>query len=172
MEKDPNIAVASGLTYIRGYPYQPMLFKNVEDGLTVYDDFKKKTDKDGILRDNLGAVGFSCALINTKYLKDLKPPYCITGSRNTEDVYLCCRVREQYPEATIVCDTTINTAHIVDKYLVNDNNRKQLMKFEEVINEKSVNKSDRGLDYAKKVQESVKSRVRRQPRKKLPRAQG
>lgn len=174
MENNPKIAVASGLTYIRKYPFQPMLFKGDSQTLVNYSDFRKYIDTDGILYKNLGAVGFSCVLINVKYLENLKPPYCLTGSRNTEDVYLCRRIIDHYPEAKIVCDTTIDTAHLCDKFWVDDKNVEKLRKFENIVNEREPEFKDRGAEYAKriskKVQENIKPRLRRQPHHNKKRA--
>lgn len=157
MDIDSNVAVASGLTYIRKYPYKPMLFKAEEDGLYMYEDFKDKVDDSGVLTEKLGAVGFSCALIRVEYLKNLRPPYCITGSQNTEDVYLCQRIRDHYENAVIACDTTIDTSHLVDKYYVNAENVDDLRKYEELLNKaRPDDGGDRGQEYA----ENIESRFR------------
>jgi len=161
MHKDKDIAIASGITYIRKFPFKPMLFKVVGEGLDSYEDFEKCTDKDGILRKELGAVGFSCVLIRTESLKDMRPPYCITGSRNTEDVYLCMRIQEYNPKAKIVCDTSIITSHLCDKFWVNSENVDKLKRFEKIVNGRAPIKEDRGLQYAK----DIKSRLRRQSHK-------
>lgn len=163
LDKDENIAVASGLTYIRKYPFDPMLFKKTGDGLENYTNFKEHIGKDGILEKDLGAVGFSCVLLRTSFLELLNPPYCITGSRNTEDVYLCHRITDHFPDAKIVCDTTIDTSHLVERYWINDANRDNIRKYEEVLNGAKEAKKDRGSEYAQEIQKSIKSRVRRQP---------
>lgn len=160
MYKNKNVAVASGLTYVRKYPFPPMLFKTSGEGLESYADFEKYVNKDGVLRKDLGAVGFSCVLIRTESLKDMRPPYCITGSRNTEDVYLCLRIQEHNPKATIVCDTKVITSHLCDKFWVDSENVNRLRKFEKIVNGREPKKEDRGLQYAK----NIKSRLRRQPR--------
>lgn len=158
MDADKEIAIVSGLTYIRKYPYKPMLFRSMEnEGLAPYDDFEDHVEN-GILAKDLGAVGFSCVLLRVSYLKDLTPPYCITGSRNTEDVYLCHRVRKHYPNAKVVCDTTIDTGHLVERYFVQDSNVQDLRKYEEVINGATKPQEDRGIEYA----ESIESGLREQ----------
>jgi len=160
MDNDTDAAVVSGLTYIRKFPFDPMLFKSDEEmNLTGYKDFKEHVDENGLLEKDLGAVGFSCVLIRTSFLKDLKPPYCITGSQNTEDVYLCHRIRNHFPNAKILCDTTIDTSHLVERYFINDEGRSLLLNYEKDINGAEVQSDDRGIEYA----ESIESRLREQP---------
>ncbi len=153
MNEDENIGVAAGLTYVRGYPYPPMAFEKMEDGgLKHVEDIRNKK---GVL--DIAAVGFSCALLRTSYFKDMKPPYFVTASQCTEDVYYCCRLKENYLDVKIVCDTSIDTSHIVDRYVINSDKFDIVKKFEEEFYDaKPPKKSmDRGIQYAERVQEQL-----------------
>lgn len=160
MEDDPDISVAAGLTYVRGYPFPPMLFKymNNEEGdkvLVTYDDFEEHADENGIVE--VGAVGFSCVLLRTEHLRDMTPPYFITGSKNTEDVYYCVRLKEHFPNVKIICDTTVSCSHIVERYVINKENHKEITKFEEqVFDAKPKDYGDRGQEYADMIKERLK----------------
>ena len=153
MNDDENIGVAAGLTYVRQYPYPPMAFEEMEDGgLKHVEDIR---DDKGVL--GVAAVGFSCALLRTSYFKNMKPPYFVTASQCTEDVYYCCRLKANDPKVKIVCDTSIDTSHIVDRYVINSDKFDIVKKFEEEfygakLPEKSM---DRGIQYAERVQEQL-----------------
>lgn len=153
MNADENIGVAAGLTYVRGYPFPPMVFEEISDGgLKQVENIR---DKEGVL--SVGAVGFSCALLRTSYFKNMKPPYFVTASQCTEDVYYCCRLKTNYSEAKVVCDTSIDTSHIVDRYAINSDKFDIVKKFEEdFFGAKPPEKSiDRGIKYAERVQEQL-----------------
>lgn len=142
--------VAAGLTYIRGYPFNPMIFdfKKVNGNWTMpfMTDFKKRA-KNGIV--NCHAVGFSCALIDMKSLQKLPAPYFMTGTHNTEDVYYCCKLKDYIPNSKIVVDSTIVTSHLLDKYYVDDTNVAELRKFYKP-EEQDLDHSDRTFEKAQR----------------------
>jgi hypothetical protein len=158
MEARPELGVASGLTYIRGYPFAPMLWRFVKvegqdaPGLGSYKSFEEDIKDDGTV--DVDAVGFSCALIRTSYLKEVTPPYFITGTRNTEDIFYCLRLKKQFPNVGIICDATIETSHIVERYVINRSNREDVMAAEEsLFKVEPERKDDRGLKYLEQVKE-------------------
>lgn len=123
--------VIMALTFIRGYPFAPMFFKNFhqivdEQGsrrefLTTYDDYKEHIDENGMVR--CAAVGFSCVLIKTDLIQAVAPPWFLTGPNHTEDVYFCNKARYTLdPEPTIYCHTKISTTHIMMADGVSDYN--------------------------------------------------
>ena len=73
-----NAAVVSGVTYVRSYPFNPMVFKweGYKESDFHFIDFLNYTDESGIVE--VDAVGFSCALISVKILKQLPPPFFVT----------------------------------------------------------------------------------------------
>lgn len=149
-----NADVAAGLTYIRGYPFNPMIFdmKKVRGNFTLpyMTNFKKKSK--GTVVDCY-AVGFSCALIKVETLKKIPAPYFMTGTNNTEDVYYCCKLKDYVPNAKIQVDWSINTAHLLDKMWVDDTNVEKLRKFYKPEEEKV--DGDRTYEKAKKALEVV-----------------
>lgn len=105
-----NKDVISGITYIRGYPFHPMVFKFEEGSDNFYmDDYREKIGKDGLV--HCDAVGFSCVLISVELLKKLEPPYFLTGPNFTEDVYFCKKARELIPNLDICAHPLVETAH-------------------------------------------------------------
>lgn len=125
-EKD----IIMALTYIRGYPFPPMLFKDHPTdvrALTLYEDFEEHIDEQGLVK--CSAIGFSCALIKMDLIRKMVPPYFVTGLNSTEDVYFCVEATKQFPETTIYCDTTIPTGHLLGQDAVMKNNVKQLREY-------------------------------------------
>lgn len=83
--------IIAGVIVVRGYPYNAMFFKFDETkSLVHYNDYLEKSDPAKRVID-VDAVGFSCALIKVELLKELNPPYFVTGSSNTEDIYFCMK---------------------------------------------------------------------------------
>ena len=156
--------IVAGLTFIRAYPFEPMVFtyKGADkngNGILEYD---KQIIKETALYP-CNAVGFSCVLIKTSLLKKMSPPFFVTGSQTTEDVYFCVRVQKELG-IPIFCDPTIEVTHIIDRYAVNKSNRAQIRDFEEdvlKVNEGRENLGDRGQEYIdacrEKLQESLAS---------------
>ena len=134
-EADKDIAMA--LTFIRGFPFHPMIFKvlgveTTEDGkraekLTHFDDYKN-FEKDHLVE--CGAVGFSCALIKMDLVRAVDPPYFVTGKHHTEDVYFCLKARYTLdPTPTIFCRTDCCTGHINMADMVIDYNVEKMREF-------------------------------------------
>src|SRR5215204_1746576 len=95
--------IAQALTFIRSYPFNPMMFfEEAPNKLDYYVNYEPFIDKDGLVE--CAAVGFSCALIKTSILYDLQPPYFVTGKDSTEDVYFCLKCRAELEEVKIVVD--------------------------------------------------------------------
>lgn len=149
-----DVDVAAGLTFIRTPPFKPMIFEMVREGdngnLIIMEDYKDKVNEKGIV--DCYAVGFSCVLLKVSALKTVMPPYFMTGSRNTEDVYYCCKLKDVNPKATIAVDTTISTKHMLDKVWVDAENVEKLRKF--FANDEE-DLGDRSYAYAKQAMESV-----------------
>jgi glycosyltransferase involved in cell wall biosynthesis len=154
------ISVVSALTYIRGYPFQPMIFrwagegvKSFEgDGLYIYEDWEDAVTEENRGIIDCGAVGFSCVLLEVEPMKTIEPPYFITGPHNTEDVFYCVKLQREFPEKRIVCDTKIRTTHMMRPYGVNYENAQDLKEFEEKHYFQEEVKGDRGKEYLEKCQ--------------------
>lgn len=145
-----DVSIVSGLTFIRAHPFEPMVFTykgEDKDGNGILEYDKNVIDKTKLY--SCHAVGFSCVLIKVDILKKMRPPFFVTGSFTTEDIYFCIRLQKEQG-ITIFCDPSIEVTHIVDRYAVNRSNRKQIQKFEEDVLERNkgrVNLSDRGQEY-------------------------
>lgn len=143
--------VVSGVTLIRGYPFHPMIFDFSDKENHYVDDYKDKADATGML--TCDAVGFSLCMIRVELLKKMVPPFFITGTNFTEDVYFCQRAKTQVPDVKIGADVTIETAHLLGPEFINPENKEFRLIYEETLNPGLVKKKtrDRGLDYFKEL---------------------
>lgn len=137
---DEGADIVTPLVYIRGYPFEPMMFKaRTQDGVTglfAYSDWEEvESVKEGNPLLPCAAIGFSCALIKTKLLRDIQAPWFITGTNCTEDVYFCVKCRNHYNNAVnILVDTHIEAGHLLDPEFVSRGNRKALQTYYETCN--------------------------------------
>lgn len=128
--------IAAGITLIRGYPYDPMLF-TFADGrqspnLTEYEQLFRK---DGSIRklDGLDAVGFSCCLIKVSLLKKVEAPWFLTGPNFTEDVFFCQRALAFKKDLSVACSKHVQTAHILGLETISPDNAVQRRKYDELL---------------------------------------
>lgn len=147
--------IVMGLTYIRGYPFHPMLFKigfnkSGIQGLIHYDDFETDVNPLTGLVECV-AVGFSCVLIKCELLKKMHEPYFMTGPFHTEDIYFCVKAKAEFPDTSIFTSVKCPTAHYLDKQAVSPENVVALRAYYEAIGCKpEENSGDRGLEYIEK----------------------
>lgn len=159
--KNVNSDIVAGNVIIRGYPFEPMFFKKVmvngELTLPYYRDWKESVDEEGVLRKDVGAVGFSCVLIKVSLLKKLTKPFFITGSHHTEDVYFCLKAMEEVSDVTIAVNTNVKCGHVLTPEIITDDNIKAHKIFCETLNPNllQVTKEDRGNDYHKQVENAL-----------------
>ena len=139
---DANIAQA--LTFIRGYPFHCMAIKKVNDNtLDFFDDYVEHVNVDGIFKAE--AVGFACALIKVELLNKIRPPYFVTGTQSTEDVYFCLKLRQKRGDRLkIVVDTKVPTAHLLHPETISKHNLQRMKEFHEPIFKPVF---DRGQEY-------------------------
>lgn len=130
----PGCRLVAGLVHIRSYPFKPMIFKKYRNEknqviLRTFDEYESFVDKEsGLVRCD--AVGFSCCIIDCRILKNLRPPYFVTGTYNTEDVYFCCKIQDNLPEVDILCDTNIKCGHLGDKNIIHPDNVERMREIE------------------------------------------
>lgn len=110
-----NLDVCMALTYVRGAPFDPMLYRLDNDKLVPVRDWEDEEGKGIILGD---AVGTPCTLINTKVFSLIEPPYFVSGTNNTEDIYFCIKLKTASPSVTIGMNTRVPTDHLVDRLYV------------------------------------------------------
>ncbi len=118
--------IACGDVLIRGYPFNHMLFRynKEKNGLNQMPRLPKKLGQ-----IKVDAVGFSLCLIKTELLSKMNKPYFITGVSNTEDIYFCINARDQFPETTIVCDTSIQCGHILWSEIIDPLNKANYVRY-------------------------------------------
>ena len=124
--------IIAGVTHIRGYPYHPMIFNFTDPAYksnTYVTDYKERAEASGLLKCD--AVGFSCCLIHTRLLKRVSPPYFITSTHQTEDVFFCKRIRDFNPEQEIWVDVNVETGHLLGTDIIAPGNVKEWKEFDE-----------------------------------------
>ena len=147
--------IIAGVTHIRGYPFEPMIFNFSNKQCFYYRDYKDNI-VDGLVECD--AVGFSCCLIKVDILKQIRPPFFITSPAHTEDVYFCKKAKDQIPDIKIYVDPTVETAHILGSDLIMPSNIQHWKDFEEARNpmlkqlvKQEKDREDRAADYLKEI---------------------
>lgn len=155
----PKWDILAALNYIRGYPFDPMAFKYVQDikSKKAMKQMLHLTDEEidnangGILKCD--AVGTATCLIkvSTTFAK-IQPPYFLTGPNNTEDIYFCIKAREYYKKIKIGVHTGAITGHRLDPEVISYYTRKKLQAYYESYMtpaeiEKIKGTGDRGKEY-------------------------
>lgn len=100
--------IAAGWTIIRGYPFKNMIFTFDNEEKTSLTHWNGPENQ-GVL--TCDAVGFSCVLIKHELLKQIEPPYFVTGPHNTEDIYFCMKARDYKKDTKCVCNLDVKTSH-------------------------------------------------------------
>ncbi len=154
--------IAAGWTIIRGYPFQNMFFRHVNGDPDTLENYPSEDFEPGTVVP-CDAIGFSCVLIKTSLLKKVPPPWFVTGTSNTEDIYFCMKARHLFPETSIVVDTSIQTSHAIGSEFIGPDNLVNYKKYcEETYPDLYVPKAiqderdqiaygDRGYEYLEMV---------------------
>lgn len=141
IDDDENKHIIMPVTYVRGYPFEPMFFNWVKDeelikegkGLDFYRDFKEqKVDERNLLE--VAAIGCHTCLIKTEVFYALDKPYFLTSTNNTEDVYFCMKCRDYIKNIGIYVATDIYSGHLLDPLWVDDDNVEIMKEFYEKLN--------------------------------------
>lgn len=135
-----KLDVCMALTFIRGYPYDPMFFKwdEKQENLVRYVDYKNHVQEDGLVLCD--AIGCSCVLIKTWIFKELKGPWFVTvPDRCTEDVYFCLRMHNELKVPfTMGVDILISTHHKLSPEYIGVVNRDALIAYHEATEGKTI----------------------------------
>lgn len=160
-----NLDIISAFTYIRGYPYEIMSFKEIKVNGQKHLDYVKHRDltpdnpkmrPDGVIMCD--AIGTAVSLIKVSLLKNLTPPWFITGQKSTEDIYFCCLARDTFPKVKIGMHTRVIAGHILEAEAISVHTRKHLRDYQESYmtadeikfsnrDKFSEENQDRGQDY-------------------------
>ena len=146
--------IIAGWTVIRGYPFPNMFFKKTDDGNICHYNDVPIEQKELI---EVEAVGCSCVLIKCSVFLKVPPPYFVTGTYNTEDVYFCLKAKQHIPGLKIFVDPQVKTPHLLQVNAVTPENRQALKKYyeDENPNLTVVQNGDRGMEYLKSIGETV-----------------
>lgn len=135
LENREKIHILQGMAYIRGYPFNPMMFKRKmlepgKDALKIYEDYAEYVDPETGLVD-VDAVGCCLTLIDTRLFKMIPQPWFLTGQQNTEDVYFCVKAKEYVNNVGVYVDTNVEVGHLLEPIILTKFNRDILKKFHE-----------------------------------------
>jgi len=126
--------VAAGITLVRGYPFEPMLFSFAKGRKSPHvREYEKLVQKDGSIR-KLDAVGCSCCLIRVSVLEKMEEPWFHTGPGYTEDVFFCQRAKSYKKNLTIAASNLVQTEHILGSETISPSSRRAKMRFHETMN--------------------------------------
>lgn len=161
--------IIAGLVIIRGYPFNVMAFKETENtdergklvkGLDFYNDLP--LDEGGDLISQVlscGAVGFSFCLIRVSMLLTLPPPFFVTGTFNTEDIYFCEKYKLQCLNDNvpplIALHTGVRCGHILPGEAVEWGTREKFKEFYKPVVEERDRFNTRDLQYIEGAVEAL-----------------
>jgi len=142
--------IAQALTFIRGYPFNPMMFQKSKTvnasghyQLDFYTDYETNISQNGLVAAD--AVGFSCVLIDIENtIKKINPPYFVTSALTTEDIYFCLKLKDKLGDLVkFVVDTKVPTGHLLSPEAVSVHNITEIQEHYKVKS----NPKDRGEEY-------------------------
>jgi glycosyltransferase involved in cell wall biosynthesis len=151
LSRDKDIIMA--MSYIRGYPFKPMVFKWFEGeemqsriadvkvkgkAIGLWSECEEHIDENGLI-NNVAAVGCPATLVKTELFRKMDYPWFYTGTANTEDVYFCIKAQQADPGVSIAVDTTVPAGHLLkDKRVLFPKNAELLRKHEDELKEFTV----------------------------------
>ncbi len=126
--------IAAGWTVIRGWPFENMFFKYIDEEKKQLSYGKEPftLNEAGLL--DVDAVGFSFCLLKVEHMKKIPPPFFVTGPFNTEDVYYCIKAREFVPETKIVVDLSVKTGHCLGSEFIDPETRLHYKNYSKAVN--------------------------------------
>lgn len=132
-----KLDVAMALTFIRGYPFDPMFFKFDE----LKQNLKRPHKYEDLIAENgiipCDAIGCACVLFKTWMFKEIKEPWFVTCKNCTEDVYFCLQMHDTIKTPfTIGVDTKVPTAHKLGAEYISPFNRNALLAYYETLDPK------------------------------------
>lgn len=128
--EETNASIVTAKCYIRGYPYEPMIFRFIDEKrtkLSRYDYKPEDIDERGLVK--IDACGCACTIIDVDLLKDIPEPFFLTGELHTEDVYFCMKIINNYgyENVKIYMDNTFECGHLLEKRILDSTTRQNLI---------------------------------------------
>jgi len=129
-DENPDMHILQARAFIRGFPYEPMIFKYVEKGvMKIFSDYEGSVRDDGLVK--VDAVGCCCTMIDCELFKIVPEPWFVTGNTHTEDVYFCVKASEYVEDVGIYMDDLIEAGHLVDKPILTKASKQILLDIHE-----------------------------------------
>lgn len=137
IDDNPNAHIVMPVVYVRGYPFNPMFFKYLDQSdpknegklIDFYTDFKEQPINNDKNLLEVAAIGCHTCLIKTELLRAMDKPFFLTGMNHTEDVYFCLKARDYVENCGIYVATDLCVGHLLDPLWVDNINVEMLRKF-------------------------------------------
>lgn len=147
--------IIAALNYIRGYPFKPMAFVEIREGIGKHvEPAPEEMISDFVNRGAIldcAAIGTAVCLIDVSLFKTTPGPWFVTGPHSTEDIYFCYKAKELNPKLKIGTHCGILTGHQLEPEFISYHNRDRLLKYEESYMTEDevemIRKGDRGSGY-------------------------
>lgn len=120
-------AISAGY-FVRGYPFNPMVFRWVGNNgtkamrLYKWNEYKKHIDKDNVLRHRVSGVGCGCTLFRVEDFKKIPYPWFWTGHGHTEDAWFFTQAHHNIPDYKVGMDFNIACGHLCNPLYVDQLN--------------------------------------------------
>jgi hypothetical protein len=121
-------AISAGY-FVRGYPFDPMVFRWIDPvdksksmRLYKWNEYKRFTDKDKVLRKHVCGVGCGCTLFRVEDFKKISYPWFQTGLHNTEDAFWFFRAATELESYKVGMDFNIDCGHLCSPIYVDQSN--------------------------------------------------
>lgn len=134
-EASINWDIIAAFNYIRGYPFKIMSFRYDLSADHKHPRLVNLAESD--LPNPLGdvirvdAIGTAVCFIKTICFKNTTAPWFITGPHGTEDIYMCLKVKDYWPNVRIGMHTGIITGHLLDPEVISHETRNAHMQYVE-----------------------------------------
>lgn len=122
-----------GSYYIRGYPFDPMVFTWIDKSAYTMKLYGKKAesllDEDGVLRKDVAGIGCGCTLFRTEDFTKVPYPWFKTGGTHTEDAWWFTLAHKYILDYKVGMDFNVSCGHLCDPIFVDSNNVHVLRRF-------------------------------------------
>lgn len=158
---ETGYGIVGAFNYIRGYPYQLMVFKYREDTRHLVnikeEDILPQIEAGDLI--DCDAIGTAVCIIDMKVVNNTGAPWFVTGPYSTEDIYFCLKATDANPGLRIGTHCGIQTGHMLEPELINYKTRPHLKAYEESYmtgyEMDTQTTGDRGAGYIKDVVEPM-----------------
>ena len=133
-----DVDIVAPLAFTRNPDHLAVMYEIPEDdwdmflkrGTPARGRYVRNWPKDALVECD--AVGFGAVLINTRILKRMTPPYCMTTSPTGEDIFFCSKSRKE-AGARVYMDTSVKLGHLGAPVIIDEEYASTFNKHREFI---------------------------------------